>query len=73
MAGQLSAKKADKGFFDNYYAAFFYKLAHSPQLSTFVRIVSIGGNKEEYAKWKQDNTQQLTALDNWIATTERGF
>ena len=73
MGGQLSAKKTNKSFFDNHYAAFFYKLSQSPQLSTFVRIVSIGGNKDEYVKWKQDNTQQLLALDNWIATTERGF
>lgn len=73
IAGQLSAKKASKTFFDNYYAAFFYKLAQSPQLSTFVKLVTLSGEKGAYAKWQQENPQQVAALDNWVKTTERKF
>jgi tetratricopeptide (TPR) repeat protein len=72
-AGQLSAKKADKNFFDNYYAAFFYKLAQSPQFSTFVKLVSLSGEKGAYLKWQQDNPQQVSALAAWIQATSRIF
>ena len=73
MAGQLSAKKTNKTFFDNYYADFFYKLAQSPQFLPFAKIVSLSGEKGAYAKWQQDNPQQVVALDNWVKTTTRIF
>jgi tetratricopeptide (TPR) repeat protein len=73
MAGQLSAQKANKKFFDSYYADFFYKLAQNPQLSTFVKLVSLSGEMGAYKKWQQSNAQQVTALDNWVKATERKF
>lgn len=73
MAGQLSAKKTNKTFFDNYLAGYFYKLAQSPQLSTFVKLVSLSGEKGAYLKWQQENPQQLAALDAWIKATNRNF
>ena len=73
MAGQLSAKKKEKTFFDNYYADFFYKLAQSPQFSTFAKVVSQSGEKGAYANWHQDNPQQAIALDNWVKATVRNF
>lgn len=73
MVGQLSAKKTDKNFFDNYYAAFFYKLAQSPQISIFAKLISVSGEKGTYNKWEQDNPQQTLALDNWVKSTARNF
>jgi tetratricopeptide (TPR) repeat protein len=70
-AGQLSDKKPNKTFFENYYADFFYKLAKSPQFSTFAKVVSLSGEKGAYAKWQQNNPQQVMALDNWINATPR--
>ncbi|GAB2987682.1 hypothetical protein GCM10027049_29670 [Mucilaginibacter puniceus] len=72
-AGQLSAKKTDKNFYDNYLAGYFYQLAQSPQLSTFVKLVSLSGEKGAYAKWQQDNPQQTLTLDNWVRETARSF
>jgi tetratricopeptide (TPR) repeat protein len=48
MAGQQSAKKNSKSFFDNYYADFFYKMSQSAQFSTFAKLVSLGGEKGAY-------------------------
>ncbi len=73
MAGQLSAKKANKTFFDNYYAGFFYKLGQSPQFSTFAKLVSLSREKGAFAKWQHENPQQVTALDNWVKASERNF
>lgn len=72
-AGQLSAKKTNKTFFDNYYVAFFYKLAQSPQLSTFAKLVSVSGEKGAYDKWQQEGIQQITLLNDWVRATERKF
>ncbi len=72
-AGQLPSKKANKTFFDNYLAGYFYRLAQSPQFLTFVKLVSLSGEKGAYAKWQQDNPQQVMALDNWVKTAIRNF
>lgn len=72
-AGQLSAKKPNKTFFDNYLAGYFYKLAQSPQFSTFAKVVSLSGEKGAYAKWQRDSPQQVIALDSWIKTAPRMF
>lgn len=73
MAGQLSAKKTEKSFFDNYYAAFFYKLAQSPQFITFIKLVGLSSENGVFAKWQQENPQQVAALDNWVKASERNF
>lgn len=72
-AGQLSAKKTNKTFFDNYYAGYFYKLAQSSQFSTFVKLVSLSGEKGAYEKWQQNSSQQVTMLDDWLKATQRNF
>jgi Tfp pilus assembly protein PilF len=73
LAGQLSEKKTDaeKDFFWKYYADYFYKLAQSPNMSAFARLVN--GNTPESAQWIKDNPQQMTDLNNWVKATERGF
>lgn len=73
MAGQLSAKKTDKSFFDKYYADFFYKLAQSNSMPAFAGLVSVSGDKAAYSKWQQDSIQQVTMLTDWVKATERKF
>ncbi|MEO8887220.1 MAG: tetratricopeptide repeat protein [Mucilaginibacter sp.] len=73
MAGQLSAKKQAKDFFDTYYADFFYKLAQSKYMHVFAQLVGVSGDKEASQKWQQENSQQMTELNAWVKTTERNF
>lgn len=71
LAGQLSEKKADKDFFWKYYADYFYKLAQSPNMPAFARLVS--GSTPESTQWIKDHPQQMNDLYTWVRTTERGF
>ncbi len=73
MAAQLSAKKKQKAFFDNYYAAFFYKLAQSSHIATFAQLVNTSADKDVYPKWQQNNIKQVTILNDWVKATERNF
>lgn len=73
LAGQLSEKKteAEKDFFWKYYADYFYKLAQSPNITAFARVVSL--SNPESAQWLRDNPQKAGDLANWVKVTERGF
>ena len=73
MAGQHSAKKPVKEFFDNYYANFFYKLSQSNIMPAFVKVISLSVNKAENEKWQQEHPQQIADLESWVKTTERKF
>lgn len=73
LAGQLSEKKTDKTFFDNFFAAYFYKLAQTGNMPAFTRTVALTVDKNESAKWGKENTAQINALADWVKTTERGF
>ena len=70
LAGQLSEKKTEKDFFWKFYADYFYKLAQSPNMAAFARLVS--ASTPESAQWIKDHPQQMADLDNWVKTTERG-
>ncbi|MDB5001977.1 MAG: tetratricopeptide repeat protein [Mucilaginibacter sp.] len=59
QAGQASAKKADKTFFDKFYADYFYKLVQSGNVPAFVKAIN---SKAEDA-----------GLSEWVKGTERGF
>jgi len=69
--GKLAEKQTGNDFFRNYLAAYFYKLAQSPNMPAFARLVS--SSTPESAKWIKEHPQQMTDLDNWIKNTERGF
>jgi len=73
LAGQLSEKKteAEKDFFWKYYADYFYKLAQSPDMTAFARLVSAG--TPESAQWIKDNSTEINNLSEWVKSTERGF
>lgn len=69
--GQLAEKQEGNDFFRKNMAGYFYKLSQTPHMPAFARLISL--STPESAKWAKDNAQQMTDLDNWIKTTERGF
>jgi tetratricopeptide (TPR) repeat protein len=73
LAGQLSEKKteAEKDFFWKYNADYFYKLAQSPNITAFARLVSL--STPESAQWLRDNPQKASDLMNWFKETDRSF
>jgi len=73
LAGQLSEKKTDKSFFDVFFAAYFYKLAQSNNMPAFTRAIILANSKTDSSAWANDNTQQVTALNEWLKITDRTF
>jgi tetratricopeptide (TPR) repeat protein len=73
IAAELSQKKTDKDFFDKFFVDYFYKLAQSDNMPAFTHTVALTVNKEESAKWGKENTAQLKAMSDWLASTERNF
>jgi tetratricopeptide (TPR) repeat protein len=61
LVGQLSAKKTDKTFFDQFYADYFYKLAQTNNMPAFTRVIALTGTKED------------AGLAQWLQSTERSF
>lgn len=72
-AGELSQKKTAKGFFDKFYAEYFYKLTQTDNMTAFTRLVSLSANKAENARWMDEHSQLVKDLDQWIADTPRSF
>ena len=71
IAGELSEKKTDKGFFDKYFVDYFHKLAQSNNMPAFTRMIS--QSSPESAAWIKDHPQYMNDLYTWVKTTERGF
>jgi len=69
--GKLAEKQTGNDFFRNYLAAYFYKLAQSPNMPAFARLVS--ASERESADWIKAHPQQMADLDNWMKNTEREF
>ena len=69
--GQLAEKQTGDDFFRKHYAAYFYQLAQSINMPAFARLISL--STPESAAWAKASAQQMTDLDNWVKTTERGF
>lgn len=69
--GPLAEKQTGNDFFRKYLAAYFYQLAQTPNMPALARLVSL--SIPESAQWAKDNAQQMTDLDNWVKTAERGF
>ena len=67
--GQTAEKQTGDDFFRKYMAAYFYKLAQSPNMPAFARLIS--QSAPESAQWLKDNPQQMAALNDWIKSTER--
>jgi tetratricopeptide (TPR) repeat protein len=73
LVGQLSEKKTDKGFFDIFFVAYFYKLAQSNNMPAFTRAIILANSKTDSSAWVNDNAQQVTALNEWLKITDRTF
>jgi tetratricopeptide (TPR) repeat protein len=71
--GELAAKKADKDFFDKFYAEYFYKLAQTDNMTALTRMVSLSANKDENTKWMTEHDQLVKDLDKWVTDTPRSF
>ena len=61
MAGEQTAKKPDKDFFDKYFAEYFYKLAQGNNMTAFAKWISQGSDIND------------SRLTDWVNSTERGF
>jgi tetratricopeptide (TPR) repeat protein len=72
---QLAAEhaKSDTGFYANYLAKYFGKLADSGNVPAFARFISLGAYKDDDLAWFKANKKQLDDLDMWVQTTQRGF
>ena len=51
MAGEQAAKKADKDFFDKYFAEYFYKLSQSNNMAAFTKLIGQGNIGTGLAEW----------------------
>jgi tetratricopeptide (TPR) repeat protein len=69
--GPMADKQTGNDFFKNYFANYFCKLAQSPNMAAFARMVS--QNTPESAEWIKNNASAMTALDEWVKGAERGF
>lgn len=69
--GQLAEKQSGNDFFRKYMAAYFYRLAQSPNMPAFARLIS--QSTAESAKGIKDNPQLMVDLDAWVKATKRGF
>lgn len=65
----LADRQTGDDFFKNYYADYFYKLAQSPNMPAFARLIS--QNTPESVEWIKNNGQAMQALADWIKATAR--
>jgi tetratricopeptide (TPR) repeat protein len=70
-AGQLSERKPTKDFFDEFFAAYLYKLVQSGNMPAFAHTVAQYINKDENAKWLAANPDKVDALAKWVQVTAR--
>ena len=59
MAGEHAAKKADKDFFDKYFAEYFYQLALRGNMGAFTKLISVDSKD--------------IGLFDWVKNTDRSF
>jgi tetratricopeptide (TPR) repeat protein len=69
--GPMADKQTSNDFFRNYFAGYFYKLAQSPNMLAFARLIS--QSTPESAEWVKNNAQAMAALDEWVKGAERNF
>jgi len=73
LAGQLSEKKTDKTFFDDFFVSYFYKLSQSNNMPAFAHTIALTDKTSNNAQWNKDNVAQVNAFDEWVKSTERVF
>lgn len=73
IIGELSAKKAEKSFFDNFFASYFYKLSQSNNMSAFAHTVTLTDKTIDNATWAKQHQDQINAMSEWLKNTERNL
>jgi len=69
--GPLADAQTGDDFFKSFYADYFFKLAQSPNMPAFARLISPA--VPETDEWKKNNATAMSALDDWLKATERSF
>ena len=69
--GPLADAQTGDDFFKSFYADYFFKLAQSPNMAAFARLISPA--VPETDEWKKNNATAMSALDDWLKATERSF
>lgn len=73
LAGQLAEKKTEKTFFDQFFVAYFYKLAQSNNMPAFTHTLTLSDKTIDNAKWGKESTAQISVMAEWLKATERGY
>ena len=73
LAGQASAKKTTKTFYDKFLAAYFYQLVQSNHVEALAWLISKSAGKAGYEKWQQENPAKAAAFEVWVKNTARNF
>jgi tetratricopeptide (TPR) repeat protein len=68
-----SKKDAKSTDYAHFYADYFKKMADSPNMPAFARLISLAVYKEENIKWFKEHQKELTDLDAWVKETPRSF
>ena len=63
--GEISSRKADKGFFWTFYADYFGKIGKSEYMPLVAHIIGFTGNEKENEKWIKDNEVQFIKFGKW--------
>jgi len=71
FVGQAAAKKADKSFFDNFFVAYFFKLAQSNNTEALAQLINKNADGAAYEKWRQANPTKAAAFDEQVKNTPK--
>ena len=63
--GEISSRKADKGFFWTFYADYFGKIGKSEYMPLVAHIIGFTDNEKENEKWIKDNEVQFVKFGKW--------
>jgi tetratricopeptide (TPR) repeat protein len=70
FAGDVSQKKTDKSFFDNFFVVYFYKLSQSNHMPAFAHTIALINDPKE-SVWIQTHQAEINTLADWVKATER--
>ncbi|WCT13530.1 tetratricopeptide repeat protein [Mucilaginibacter jinjuensis] len=73
IVGELSAKKADKSFFDKFFVDYFYKLSQTNYMPALTHTIALTDPKADNANWGKQNTDQINGMATWLQNTPRGY
>jgi len=71
FAGQMVAKKPVKSFLDNFYTAYFYKLALSGHTEALAQLIYKNADNSAYEQWRETNPAKVAAFEKWLSDSPR--